>query len=172
MLITLIRLLHIWPQIQSNLSAHLDQTIPHSVFQFFILFFCILMLDVDSHDRPPAIPCRRECTKAPPAAEIFASIYSELHPLPAPSSRHRPLPHPRPHPTIRRKCFVTGFLVKCAQPGIIGGKDTSSISREPAICLGELSRCLISFIISRLERAEPTAIPAMSDSTPSTDGSV
>ena len=106
------------------------------------------MLDVDSHDRPPAIPCRRECTKAPLAAEIFASIYSELHPLPAPSSRHRPLPHPRPHPTIRRKCFVTGFLVKCAQPGIIGGKDTSSISREPAICLGELSRCLISFIIS------------------------
>ena len=83
-----------------------------------------------------------------------------------------PLQHPRPHPTIRRKCFVTGFLVKCAQPGIIGGKDTSSISREPAICLGELSRCLISFIIRRLERAEPTAIPAMSDSTPSTDGSV
>ena len=102
MLITLIRLLHIWPQIQANLSAHLDQTIPHSVFQLFILFFCILMLDVDSHDRPPAIPCRRECTKAPLAAEIFASIYSELHPLPAPSSRHRPLPHPRPHPTIRR----------------------------------------------------------------------
>ena len=69
------------------------QTIPHSVFQLFILFFfCILMLDVDSHDRPPAIPCRRECTKAPLAAEIFASIYSELHPLPAPSSRHRPPP--------------------------------------------------------------------------------
>ena len=39
MLITLIRLLHIWPQIQANLSAHLDQTIPHSVFQLFILFF-------------------------------------------------------------------------------------------------------------------------------------
>ena len=55
------------------------------------------------------------------------------------------------------------------EPEIIGAKipsaPLSSISHKPAICLGELSRCLISFIISWLERPEPSAILAKSDTT-------
>ena len=151
MLITLIRLLHIWPQIQSNLSAHLDQTIPHSVFQLFILFFASWCWTWIHMIVPRPFLAGGSAQKPPwPPKSSHPSIPSFIHcpHLPPDTAPCVLLVLIRQLDEAAWKCFVTVFLVKCAQPGIIGGKDTSSISREPAICLGELSRCLISFIIS------------------------
>ena len=73
-----------------------------------------------------------------------------------------PLHPPRPQQLFPRLdfCFVIRFLLVILSPKLLGQRYLrSSISHKPAICLGELSRCLISFIISRLERPLPSAIP-------------
>ena len=118
------------------------------------------MLDADSPDRPAAIPSTSECTKAPrPLKSSHPSI---------PSFIHSPSLHPDTAPfassssatIIPENCFVIRFLLKVIlSPKLLGQRYLSSISHKPAICLGELSRCLISFIISRHGRELPSAIP-------------
>ena len=146
------------------------------------LYICIfllqlwVMLDADSPDRPAAIPSTSKCTKAPrplksshPSIPTFIHSRS-LHPDTAPfasSSSATIIPQTQ---VLLRHPLPT----RHPEPEIIGAKIPPLLHLTQARNLsGELSRCLISFIISPLERPLPSAIPAMSDTTPeSTDDSV
>ena len=145
------------------------------VVYLYIFLQLWVMLDADSPDRPAAIPSTSKCTKAPrplksshPSIPTFIHSRS-LHPDTAPfasSSSATIIPQTR---VLLRHPLPT----RHPEPEIIGAKIPPLLHLTQARNLsGELSRCLISFIISPLERPLPSAIPAMSDSTPSTDGSV